>query len=72
MIDEDLTVKIYKPPGRQRWIVAYQVQFPVALVDLAVQSFPGFSPNLGLGSLRKTPTEGISPIVLGPLCGNWT
>ena len=42
-----------------------QVQTPVALVDLAVRSFPGFLRNsrkYGLGCLRKTPTEGILPV----------
>ena len=47
-----------------------QVHASVALVDLAVQSFPFVflrnSRKYGLGSLKKTPTVGTPPIGLGP------
>ena len=49
-----------------------QVHSSVALVDVAIRSFPWFSPNSSkyeLRSLRKTPTEGIPPIVPGPTSG---
>ena len=54
---------------------SYQAHFPVTLVDLAVRSFPCFffsSRNFHkyvLGSLRKTPTEGILPTGPGPSSG---
>ena len=44
-----------------------QVQSPVALVDLAVQSIFRNSRKYGVGSLRKTLTEVIPPKGLGLL-----
>ena len=46
-----------------------QVRFPVAFVDVAVQSFPGNSRKYMLGSLRKTLTERIPLIVPGTTSG---
>ena len=50
----------------------YQVQAPLALVDLVVGVFRGFLRNslkYGVGYLRKILTEGISPIVPSPTSG---
>ena len=52
----------------------WQVQILVTFVDLAVRSFPWFSPKLkyGLGSLRKIPRRNMPPILPGPRVGNMT
>ena len=57
--------------------VRCQVQFPNALVDLAVflEFFLCFlknSPKYELGSLRKIPMEGIPPIGPDPISGQLT
>ena len=61
------------PTGNaQNWKREVPGSNPGPLVDLDVRSFPRFSPKLhkyGLGSLRKTPTEGNPPIVPGPTSG---
>ena len=50
-----------------------QVQFPLAFLDLVFSVvFLRNSLKYGLESFRKTHTEGIPPIVSGPLCDNWT
>ena len=51
-----------------------QVQSSVALVDLAVRSFRGFLRNsrkYGIGSLRKTLTEGTLPQAQVSYADNW-
>ena len=59
------SLKAGKRDGKSR------IQVAVALVDL-VRGFLRNSLKNRLESLRKTPTDGITPIVPGSLCDNWT